>query len=162
MKTYLFLAAFLLTNTSLAQELCSSAAKSILKAMGTDLTKLDKHCTHNLKSTNAGNVKIYDISSGKNDFSEVTDDLHTGSGIGAQIKFSLSASMMGKFCITGIMIDGKSTLSCTANPGSTSVAIYSKNKELRIDLLKNRDMSETKIVTGVIIGFDPKILIELN
>lgn len=162
MRAFLFLAAFILATSSQAEDICSPAAKSILKAMGTDLAKLDKHCARNLKSPTSGNVKLYDISSGKNDFAEVTDDLHTGSGIGAQIKFSLSASMMGKFCITGIMIDGKSTLSCTANPGSTSVAIYSKNKDLRIDLMKNRDMSETKIVTGVIIGFDPKILIELN
>lgn len=144
-----------------AIDICSSEAKSDLKKMGTDMANLEKYCTKT--EVQPAKKKIYDLASEKNDFAEVIDDLNSGSAIGAEIKFTLSASMMGAFCIQGVVISGKSTLSCIAKPGSQTVYVISKDKNVRIELLRKRDSSETKIMIGKIIeGWSSKPVIEIQ
>lgn len=143
-------------------EICSPEGISTLKGLGADPKKVESYCKKG-EQNKVNATEIYDLTGGKNDWAEVIDDLASGKAVGKHISLRLRAALSA-YCIQGSLIDsGKQTLTCWVDSGSTTTFVYSKSKDIRVDLLKKREDSETLTIKGTIIErFIDKPVIEIS
>lgn len=103
-------------------------------------------------TANSKATKIFDLASGKNDFAEIQEAFGDGTAIGSTVKFNFSNGFKSSYCISyGTTKSGKPSLYCGIEPGNSNILIYSKNKEVRLELLKKREPNQKKFSTGRII-----------
>lgn len=154
----------LLSNATLAQDICSPDGRTTLKEMNTNLQNLEKYCLN--KSAKDSNKKLYDLSSKDADFAELIDDLGNGKGVDSQIKFNLISPdylAPNEYCSPSISkFQDKMLVSCTARPDQ-NIFIYSANRETRLNLIKKRTSKpQPLLVTGTILGYSAYPIIEIK